>query len=133
MPIKLTDAEILEKIIFELHTNKHTFAKKLGYSHGAFIYQVTKGEKAFPDKLKTKILAMYPEVNVDFIENGIGPVLMQKYSEKQAMNNLNKVADLHETIESRLDKLKDRLELMEVQQRIIMSKLNTIVNLLSHK
>jgi hypothetical protein len=123
---KLTDADILDKVIFALQTNRKQISIDLEYKSHQSIYLVTNGTNRLTQDMINRIMIKFPEVNPSFLHSGEGNPLRFKTESKEEKYNFEKPKDSLEIlfeIPSRLD----RLEEVQRKQTEIINQILEIV------
>lgn len=120
----MTRQEILTNVFTQLKLagyvkNKGDFARRLGYDHchlaGAF-----SGSKSVSNKLLSRILEVFPQVNEDYIRFGSGSVLLGEYGAIRnlisrdfvASSLLSVLMDERESIRLSLERVDQMIELL---------------------
>lgn len=99
MNTKMTDSEIVTKVIEALDLTVHAFTLKLKYSASS-VYQVIKGRNTLSSSMIERIIHYFPNVNYKFLKDGEGEVLLDDVQRKNQMNLFNIADDNRESIDS---------------------------------
>ena len=117
---KLSDAEILDHLIFALKTNKKQLANDLGYKSHQSIYFVANGRNRLSEDMINRFILKFPEINAEFLRSGNGDPLKykterqsEKYNHKKPTVSLEDLMNLPERllkIEELLEKILKKLK-----------------------
>lgn len=120
---KLTDPEILEMLLGEIHESANSLSIKLNYNSPSTVYHIINGINTLSESFATRVIAKYPQVNFMFLMKGELPVLLEK-SESQGQANvmydgpsfndlpkiLKNIEDLLRSIDSKLPGVEEENE-----------------------
>ncbi len=123
---KLTDPQIVEKLLFELRMNKNKFGKEIGYASGTTIHHILNGRYNISSEFITKVLTRFPDVNYEFLKSGTGNVLKTKLSEM----NVNKNLLWEKSDDQESASIPARLDSIEANLRITQSMLKRQITLI---
>jgi hypothetical protein len=90
---KISDKEILQNICKKLSVSIVMLSEELKINK-ASLYEVTNGRNCLSDRIKNSIIKKFKNVNQEYLEYGIGEVLIKKdYELKKEIEILNKKID----------------------------------------
>lgn len=85
----LSDAQILQEVLDALNYNANSLNTKLGYSSASTIPHVLKGRNALSRGIKERLVNEFPNVNMNFLNNGELPILLTGGALQAQANLLN--------------------------------------------
>ena len=85
---KISDKEILKNICKNINRSIPMLAEDLKIKKQA-LYEVTNGRNCLSSRIKSKILDKFPNVNLEYLETGIGDIIIKNNPEKSIENKFN--------------------------------------------
>ncbi len=86
---KLSDAEILTKVLEALGLTANAFSVKLKYKSPATIYHILNGVNNISDGFIVRVINEFPNINYSFMKIGEGDVILEGDSKKNQANLFN--------------------------------------------
>lgn len=86
---KLTDAEILTKVLGALGLTANAFSVKLKYKSAATIYHILNGVNNISDGFIVRVINEFPNINYSFMKTGEGEILLDGELIKNQANLFN--------------------------------------------
>lgn len=112
---KLTDSEIMIKLLDRLRYSANAMSKKLKVTPSA-IYHIMNGQNSISNDMAYKIIDLFPEVNYMFLKKGEEPILISRAlpSQSKAESQIS-VPMSFDNIPSMLKEIKNTLEASQVE------------------
>jgi len=86
---KLSDAEILTKVLEALGLTANAISVKLKYKSPATIYHILNGVNNISDGFIVRVINEFPNINYSFMKTGEGDILLDEESKKNQANLFN--------------------------------------------
>ena len=115
MKTPLTDPEILELLLKEIHHTANSLGVVLNYSSSSSIYHILNGVNKISEGFATRVVSKFPNVNYLFLRNGELPILNDEAAaqgQKNVLNSgptFNDIPDLLKSIEQLLSSINKKL------------------------
>ena len=75
---KVKDGERLSTVLDMIGVTVTDFSKNIGYASTKSVYDIINGQTALKSAICYRIAKAYPEVNVNFLLRGDGPVILDR-------------------------------------------------------
>ena len=109
----MTDSEILKKVISSLNETPHSLSVKLGYKSPASVYHIINGVNKISSGMIDKIVTKFPNVSLQFMREGIEPVILAENNLKMQMEILNNNSNQELEFLKKIAAIPDRLDNIE--------------------
>ena len=75
---KISDKEILIRVMDAIPINASMLAREINVSKAA-LYEVTQERNILSKKMKLKIIERFPQINIDYLNTGLGDICIKKH------------------------------------------------------
>lgn len=109
----VTDAEILNNVISALNESTHSLSIKLGYKSPASVYHVVNGINNLSSGMIDRIVKVFPNVSIQYLNEGVLPVILTDEDLRLQMNLLNLNTSPELEFLKKLASMPDRIDNIE--------------------